>query len=155
MIQYPIDASLLRDHLYQDTKDINIVLDPNKFYHDGDFKSEKLYGLGYFNYQFQINEEIYKPNFSDKLRGEIYDNFTKYLIILSISIILWICYFILNWQLVVVSLSKLPFLNRYIKNPHKDIDTSIYSRSHNDRHDYHSEKINHINDELEYHYIKS
>lgn len=155
MIQYPIDASLIRDHLYHDTKDINIVLSPNKFYHDSEFKSEKLYGLGYFNYQFQINEEIYKPDFSDKLRGKIYDNFPKYLIIFSIFVFLWIYYFIFNWQLIIYSLSKLPLLNRYIKKSYRDIDTNIYSHSHDDRHSYDSEKINHVNMELEYHYIKS
>lgn len=145
MIQYPIDSALIRDHLYHDTNDITFVLNPNKFYHNGEFKSEKLYGLGYFNYQFQINEEIYKPNLADKLRGDIYDNFVKCLVILFIAMFIWACYFILNWQFVIGSLSKLPLLNRFIKRPYKYNDNYTYNVSHND---YRS-------DELEYHYIKA
>ncbi|CAL9731621.1 hypothetical protein MOUN0_M01618 [Monosporozyma unispora] len=138
MIAYPIDPALIRDHIFHDTGDLNIVLNPDTFYRPGAFKRVKDYGLGYFNYQFQIQEEIYTPSVTDTWRSEIYDNFVKYLVIVLIVMSLWSCYFILDWDRAISLLARLPVVNIFVRK---------YYRS--------GRSYNHYNDELEYHYIKS
>lgn len=136
MIAYPIDSSLIRDHIYHDTNDLDVVLNPETFFRDGAFKRMKDYGLGYFNYQFQIDQEIYTVNSLDHWRAQLYDHFIRYLVCVLVVAILWGSYFILDWQWVLHILAKLPLINTFIKKQ--------YRTGHN--------KYN--QEEFEYHYIK-
>ena len=138
MIPYQVDSALIRDHIYQDTGDLSVVLNPETFYRPGTFKRVMDYGLGYFNYQFQVDEELYAPSVTDICRATLYDHFVEYLVLVLIVMSLWSCYFILDWQLVMSILTRLPIINVLFKKYYGS------DRGYNQH-----------NDELEYHYIKS
>lgn len=142
MIAYPIDAALIKDHVYHDTGNLDVVLDPETFYHDGTFQRTRDYGLGYFNYQLRRDEEILSPNKVDHWRGIIYDHFFCVFICLIVCLGLWIAYFLLDWHtLLWRPLAKVPFVNKL----------GFIRRRGDECHNYGSQ----YSEELEYHYIKS
>lgn len=89
MIPTNVDQALLREHLYLNTQDINVVLDPAVFSNNEGFKSIKEHGLGYFNYYLALDSDIYDSSALDIIRAHVYDNFNIYLILFALVMIYW------------------------------------------------------------------
>ncbi|CCD22209.1 uncharacterized protein NDAI_0A00510 [Naumovozyma dairenensis CBS 421] len=144
MIPPPVDPILLREHAYQETGDLGLVLNKNKFTGRGGYKPILNYGLGYFNYDMSLKDEVYSKSYCSMLKGHIQQHFLIYFILFLISSTFWIAFFFFEFH----------FLRRITKGSFKNInkknklrlDDDEESRIHYDDkqdqdYDYHHFKI--------------
>lgn len=89
MIPEPLDPALLREHAFQDTGDLKIVLDPATFTEEGGFKPILKYGLGYFNYGLGLSKEVHQRSFFYMARSHMITHFNIYGSVLLLVVILW------------------------------------------------------------------
>lgn len=127
MVPGSVDVALLREHSFQETKDINVVLDSRTFTDKGGFKPISKYGLGYFNYDLSSDSGVYSRSISDVIRGHVYEYFMFYFVFMIFLSILWVAFFWVEFN----STNKL-FKNYVKKEKHNNID----------------------DDDVEYHHIK-
>lgn len=90
MIPPPVDPVLLHEHAYQDTGDLNYVLHLETFTNDGGYKPVLKYGLGFFNYDLALKDEIYDMSWLDILRFHIYEHFIAYFSIFIVLFLIWV-----------------------------------------------------------------
>lgn len=90
MIPTLVDHALLREHAYENTKDLTQVLDPSTFSNNEGFKSIRDHGLGYFNYYLALDEDVYGSSSLDMVRAHIYDHFNVYLALFLVLLIAWL-----------------------------------------------------------------
>lgn len=89
MIPPPVDAVLLHEHAYQDTGDLSYVLSLETFTDNGGYKPILTYGLGFFNYDLALKNEIYDKSWIEMLRFHVYEHFVVYLIIFLFIFLVW------------------------------------------------------------------
>lgn len=89
MIPPPVDAVLLHEHAYQDTGDLSYVLSLDTFTDDGGYKRILEHGLGFFNYDLALKDEIYDRSWVDMFRFHLYQHFVLYLIIFLMIFLIW------------------------------------------------------------------
>ncbi|SCU99154.1 LAME_0G02036g1_1 [Lachancea meyersii CBS 8951] len=90
MIPEPIDPALLREHAFQDSGDLGIVLAKETYTELGGFKSIFEYGLGYFNYGFGLTREVHERSMACILKSHVLDHYGLYSCVALILAIL--CY---------------------------------------------------------------
>lgn len=90
MIPLPIDPGLLREHAFADIGNLQIVLHPDTYTDIGGHKSTLQYGLGYFNYILQLDQQVSQKEWIIIFRGHIYQYFNIYIIIFIIISGIWI-----------------------------------------------------------------
>lgn len=135
MIPYPVDSVLVREHMFQDTGNMEVVLDSFTFDRFGGHKPLRDFGLGYLNYQLRADNEVYSRSLSDLLRTDMYDHFTKYFVCYLITLSAWLLFFTLDYQYILNLMQTLPLLNKLVPN-HFSLKKSTQ-------------------EDLEYHYIKA
>ena len=90
MIPTMVDHALLREHAYENSKDLSEVLDPSTFSNNAGFQSIRDHGLGYFNYYLALDEDVYGFSRLDMARAHIYDHFNVYLVLFLVLLLGWI-----------------------------------------------------------------
>lgn len=89
MIPLPVDPVLLHEHAYQDTGDLSYALNLDTFTDEGGYKPVLKYGLGFFNYQLALKDEIYESSWLDQARFHLYEHFTIYFLLFLIAFLIW------------------------------------------------------------------
>lgn len=135
MIPYPVDSVLLREHLFQESGNLKVVLDPLTFDRIGGHKSLRTFGLGYINYHLQTDKEIYSCASPNLLRTHIYEHFTASFICYLTVLLIWLLFFTLDYQLILNFLQRFPIFGKQMS---QGIQAEVVSR-----------------DDLEYHYVKA
>ncbi|KAH3899604.1 uncharacterized protein SCDLUD_003884 [Saccharomycodes ludwigii] len=89
MIPIPNDPALLREHIYSETGDLHVVLDPRTFSDIDGYKPISAYGLGYFNYYMKTDRELREKRVLDEIVIHVYNNFNFYFIIFWILFVIY------------------------------------------------------------------
>ncbi|SCU95309.1 LAMI_0F01948g1_1 [Lachancea mirantina] len=84
MIPDPTDPALLREHAFYDTGDLGTVLNIDTFTEKGGFKPILKYGLGYFNYGFGLQDEIYDRSILYMVKSHLHDHPNPYLFLILV-----------------------------------------------------------------------
>lgn len=93
MIPSPLDdINLLREHFYQDNvlDNLHFVLNALKFTDIGGFKPARDFGLGFYNYDIRLKDNIYNPELLSQLGYSIFSHFEillfAYIVVLVYSL---------------------------------------------------------------------
>ncbi|CCH58330.1 hypothetical protein TBLA_0A05370 [Henningerozyma blattae CBS 6284] len=86
----PGDPYLIHEHAYYESGDLDDVLDPRTFNHEGGFHRPSEYGIGYKNYDFTLDEEVYSKSYMSIFTGHVYDHFDLYFIGFVIMVSIWL-----------------------------------------------------------------
>lgn len=90
MIPSPLeDINLLLEHLYQENilANLHFVLNPAKFTSFGGFKPIREYGLGYFNYEIRLKDNIYTPTVFSQMGYSIFTYFELFFILYIVVLV--------------------------------------------------------------------
>ncbi|CCC68959.1 hypothetical protein NCAS_0B08750 [Naumovozyma castellii] len=90
MIPPPTDPALLRENAFQETGDLNIVLNKDTFRGAGGYKPILTYGLGFFNYGMTLDDDVYSRTWADAIRCHVTQHCVAYTVIFIVLAICWI-----------------------------------------------------------------
>ncbi|AGO10837.1 AaceriAFR676Cp [[Ashbya] aceris (nom. inval.)] len=92
MIPLTIDAALVREHAYENSKLLKLVLNPEVRVPTGGYKSIKEYGLGYFNYMLGLQYQVTQVSVRDQIRDHVYRHFNMYFSVWLVAFVVWVLY---------------------------------------------------------------
>ncbi|CCK69187.1 uncharacterized protein KNAG_0C00740 [Huiozyma naganishii CBS 8797] len=146
MIPYMPDQALLREHIYRETGDLDVVLDKETFDSHGGFKATRQFGLGYFNYQPCLHDEVYEKSLFDMWRCNVYDHFVSYFIILLVVVVWWVAFLCVDFN------SLIQTVQRQLR---RAVSTFQGNGSNGDSKRHHGTEIVYENHDFEYHHVKA
>ncbi|AAS54048.2 AFR676Cp [Eremothecium gossypii ATCC 10895] len=91
-IPVTIDAALVREHAYENSKLLKLVLNPEVRVPKGGYKSIKEYGLGYFNYVLGMQYQVTDVSVREQIRDHFYRHFNMYFSVWMVAFVVWVLY---------------------------------------------------------------